>query len=93
MFSRENTLNSEEWPNLEKYSECYGPSFSSSNFNLIFLKNRLKRSFGSGLLGEVLSGLAAFTVSHALAFLDQFAEQRFRLSSEELAHLGENKAV
>ena len=31
MFSKENTLNSEEWPNLEKSSECYGPSFSSSN--------------------------------------------------------------
>ena len=28
-FSKENTLNSEEWPNLEKSSECYGPSFSS----------------------------------------------------------------
>ena len=31
MFSKESTLNSEESPNLEKSSECYGPSFSSSN--------------------------------------------------------------
>ena len=32
-FSKENTLNSEEWPNLEKRnSECYGPSSSSSKF-------------------------------------------------------------
>ena len=31
IFSKENILNSEEWPNLEKSSECYGPSLSSSN--------------------------------------------------------------
>ena len=27
MFSKENILNSEQWLNLEKSSECYGPSF------------------------------------------------------------------
>ena len=31
IFPKENTLNSEEWLNLDKSSECYGPSFSSSN--------------------------------------------------------------
>ena len=39
IFSKENTLNSEEWPNLEKSFECYGPSFSSSNFNCFWITN------------------------------------------------------
>ena len=39
LFSKENTLNSEEWPNLEqKSSECYGPSFSSSKYHWRFLR-------------------------------------------------------
>ena len=49
IFSKENTLNSEEWPNLEKIFWMLWPKFSSSNqywmdFENQFCKNRFQQS-------------------------------------------------